>query len=415
MTRPPRIVPGAARDAGSGSGSGSGAAAGGGRLHVVRFAPAKLNLTLAVLGRRDDGYHSLHSIMVPLTLGDALTVATAPAGATHDSLRVSGLAVSATPDNLVLRAIAATRAAVLESSPGAAPETPPLAARLTKGIPVAAGLGGGSSDAAAAMDAALAAWHGSLTESQAATVAASLGSDVPFFLARGNALVTGRGEFVEPLPQMRGEPPAVLVVTPQIAISTAAVFAAFAAGARPRPAEGSARTSLDVSEALAAAMRAGLAASGLLKLAGALVGANDLLPASQSVAPQLRAFIAALRGLLERPVGLSGSGPTLWVLYPSLPEARRAARLVRLGMLDGRLPRVGSGGAFVGAASLAVRPAGATGDASGAASGAMVGPTAGQASHANRSRTVHNEVGASANRPGVPAAEPHAPKGDDSR
>jgi 4-diphosphocytidyl-2-C-methyl-D-erythritol kinase len=413
VTRPPRIVPGTGRDAGTGSvsGSGAGPAAGGGRLHVVRFAPAKLNLTLAVLGRRDDGYHSLHSVMVPLTLGDALTVSTAPAGAGQDSLRVSGLPVSPTPENLILRAIAATRTAVMESGPGAAPETPPLAARLTKRIPLAAGLGGGSSDAAAAMDAALAAWHGSLTESQAAAVAASLGSDVPFFLARGTALVTGRGEFVEPLPQIRGEPPAVLVVTPQIAISTAAVFAAFAGGARPRPAEGSARTGLDVSEALAAAMRAGLAASGLLKLAGALAGANDLLPASQSVAPQLRDFIAAMSSLLERPVGLSGSGPTLWVLYPSLPEARKAARLVRLGMLDGRLPRVGSGGAFVGAASLAVRPDDVPGDAS----GATEGPIPSRATHANHPRTVHNEVGASANRPGVPAAEPHAPKGDDSR
>src|ERR1035437_3635577 len=123
----------------------------GARVHVVRFAPAKLNLTLAVVGRRDDGYHALHSIMVPLALGDALTVSEAPAGATRDSLRVTGLGLSPSPDNLVLRAIAATRAALAATSHDLTaqprPLQPPLAARLAKRVPVAAGLGGGSSDA----------------------------------------------------------------------------------------------------------------------------------------------------------------------------------------------------------------------------------------------------------------------------
>ena len=232
MTQPPRIVDvGEGRDAGDGrdvgdgpgpehgwrSGRGrhrddnsSGPVVGGARLHVVRHAPAKLNLTLAVTGRRDDGFHSLHSVMVPLTLSDALTVSAAPSGAVADSLRIFGLSLSAVPENLVLRAIAATRAAVMQGVPGTAVETPRLAARLSKRIPVAAGLGGGSSDAAAAMNAALAIWNATLTPAQATAVAASLGSDVPFFLARGAALITGRGEFVEPLPQVLGEPePAV--------------------------------------------------------------------------------------------------------------------------------------------------------------------------------------------------------------
>src|SRR5664280_1960589 len=115
MTQPPRIVdagggrgpgdrpdsersrrsgPGRRRDDGSGA-----TVAGSGRLHVVRYAPAKLNLTLAVMGRRDDGFHSLHSVMVVLTLSDALTVSAAPGGAMVDSLRISGWPLSATPEN----------------------------------------------------------------------------------------------------------------------------------------------------------------------------------------------------------------------------------------------------------------------------------------------------------------------------
>jgi 4-diphosphocytidyl-2-C-methyl-D-erythritol kinase len=440
MTRPPRIVDaGDGRDSGAGRGpgfrlgpdedqssgqrrrrgDGSGASvAGSGRLHVVRYAAAKLNLTLAVVGRRSDGYHSLHSVMVPLTLGDALTVSAAPAGAVEDSLSISGLSLAATPENLVLRAIAATRAAVSESGPGesgpaesgpgesgpgAPVETPLLTARLVKRIPMAAGLGGGSSDAAAAMDAALAVWNATLTAAQATDVAASLGSDVPFFLARGAALVTGRGEFVEPLPELKGEQPAVLLVTPQLPISTAAVFAAFAGGAGPRPAS----RALAVSVSLAAAMRFGLAVPRLLELAGDLAGANDLLPASQSVAPDLPGFMEALGELLSRPVGLSGSGPTLWALYPSLPEARKAARIVRLGLLDGRLPAIGAGEPFVVATSVAVRPD----DPSVVDRDTITGRLA----QANRPRTVHNGFGDPVRRPSGSAAQPHSPKGDDSR
>ena len=170
--------------------------------------------------------------MVPLALGDALTV-TAPHAARHDTLRISGLPLASDPDNLVLRAIAATRAAVAKSWPGAPVSPPWLAARLVKRIPVAAGLGGGSSDAAAAIEASLAAWHTAMRAPDKAELAASLGSDVPFFLARSNALVTGRGEFVDPLPEIAGEPPAILLVTPQMPVSTPDVFAAYAAGARP--------------------------------------------------------------------------------------------------------------------------------------------------------------------------------------
>jgi 4-diphosphocytidyl-2-C-methyl-D-erythritol kinase len=318
----------------------------------LRFAPAKLNLTLAVVGRREDGFHALHSVMMPLILGDAVavTLASGAAGARGDTLRVAGLGLPVTPDNLVLRAIAAARGAVHATWPGA-PSTPPaLAVRLAKRIPVAAGLGGGSSDAAATIAAALEAWGAALSGDALVTLAASLGSDVPFFLAGGAALVTGRGEFVAPLPDLVGESPAALIVTPRLAVSTAAVFEAYAGGERPRT-----QAALAVSERLAAELRAGLSGSALVSGAADLAAANDLLPATLSVAPSLAAFRVALERLLGRPVGQSGSGPTAWVLFPSLATARQAARLVRLGIRDGNLPPIGDGDPFVAATVTAGR------------------------------------------------------------
>jgi 4-diphosphocytidyl-2-C-methyl-D-erythritol kinase len=319
---------------------------------VLRIAPAKLNLTLAVVGRRDDGYHALHSVMVPLAHGDAVAVTCLAANLQlrGDSLRVAGNSISEGPENLVLKAIAAARDAVRATWPGAPADPPWLAARLTKRIPVAAGLGGGSSDAAATVAAALEAWGATLSGGELAALAASLGSDVPFFLAGGAALVTGRGEVVEPLPPLRGEAPAVLIVTPRLPVSTPAVFAAYDAGARPATSSAQA-----MSECLAADLRAGMSGADLvaLGLAPELAAANDLLPATLSVAPALDAFREALADLLGRPVGQSGSGPTAWLLFDTLAGARKAARFVRLGMRDGRLPRIGDGEPFVEATTIA--------------------------------------------------------------
>ncbi len=318
-----------------------------GPVRVVRLAPAKLNLTLAVVGRREDGYHALHSVMVPLALGDVVALSPARVGARGDTLRIAGLPVSPTPDNLVLKAIAATRDAVRATWRGAPNDPPPLAARLTKRIPVAAGLGGGSSDAAATVAAALEAWGASLPAAAVRDLAASLGSDVPFFLAGGAALVTGRGEVVEPLPDLEGEPPAVLLVTPRLPISTPAVFAAYAGRARPAT-----PAALAASERLVADLRAGLSVSALLARAEELSAANDLLAAALEVAPALAGFRAALGRLLGRPVGQSGSGSSTWALYASLADARRAARLVRVGICNGTMPAIGDGEPFVAATTI---------------------------------------------------------------
>ena len=309
------------------------------RSPVIRLAPAKLNLTLAVVGRRRDGFHDLHSVFVPLGLADRLSLATAgPGGGDQaDTLHVTGFDAGPVDDNLVLRGIAAARAAI-GLGPGR-PATPPLAARLEKHVPVAAGLGGGSSDGAAALDGALEAWDAADAVDRAARAraAAAVGSDVPFFLVGRPALVEGRGERVSVLPGVHGHP-GVLLVTPAIAIRTADVFAVFdgAQGAG----DGSVRMT---SAHLAQELGNGLSATDLLARAGVLAAANDLLPAAILVAPGLVAVRRALTRFLARPIGLTGSGPTLWTLYPSLGEAQEAATTVEAAVADGTIPSIGDG------------------------------------------------------------------------
>jgi 4-diphosphocytidyl-2-C-methyl-D-erythritol kinase len=307
------------------------------RAPVIRLAPAKLNLTLAVVGRRSDGFHDLHSVFVPLGLADRLSLASfgPGAGADADSLHVTGFDAGPVADNLVLRGIAAARAAVGQG-PGR-PSTPPLAARLEKHIPVAAGLGGGSSDGAAALDGALEAWdaQGSVDAEGRSRAAAEVGSDVPYFLVGRPSLVEGRGERVTPLPGIHGHP-GVLLVTSSIAVRTPDVFAVFD-GVR-----GSGDASVRMTSAhLAQELGNGLSATDLLARAGVLAAANDLLPAAILVAPGLVGIRRALTRLLGRPIGLSGSGPTLWTLYPSLGEAQAAAATVEGAVGDGSIPSIG--------------------------------------------------------------------------
>ena len=317
---------------------------------VVRLAPAKVNLTLAVTGTRPDGYHALHSVMVPLDLADRLSVAVLPPGAS-DTLHASGFDPGPASGNLVLRAITATRRAARPA--WGRPEPPPaLAARLEKRIPVAAGLAGGSSDAAAAIDAALEAWAVTLDSAARAALAAELGSDVPFFLAGGPALVEGRGERTTPLPWVRdadpaGDRPGLLLVTPALALSTPAVFAAWDAGARVDG--GAARLA---SEHIAAELRTGLRVVDLIARASVLASANDLALAASAIEPALVPFKRALLRLLGRPVGLSGSGPTHWALYPSLAEASSAADRLRDAIVTGTLPSPGDREPFVAAVRI---------------------------------------------------------------
>src|SRR5439155_372685 len=213
---------------------------------VVRLAPAKINLTLAVVGRRGDGFHDLHSVVVPLALADRLSVAPRPAGG-DDS-----------------------------------PHVTPL--------------------------------HGVRRRA-------------------GEAL------------------PGVLLVTPAMAVHTAAVFAAWSAGAMAEP--GIARRT---SEHFASEFGSGLSVAQLVERAAVLASANDLAAAAAHVIPELVPFRRTVMRLLGRPVGLTGSGPTLWVLYPSLEEAGVAAGTLTTALEEGRLTGPGSGRPFVTATTIAAGP-----------------------------------------------------------
>jgi 4-diphosphocytidyl-2-C-methyl-D-erythritol kinase len=321
---------------------------------VVRLAPAKLNLTLAIVGRRPDGYHALHSVMVPLALADRLSLAPDPSTSDRDTIRVEGFDAGPAQDNLVLRAIDATRRSVR----GHLPASPPaLAVRLEKRIPVAAGLAGGSSDAAAAIDGALEAWGvtDALGSDERHALAAAVGSDVPFFLAGGPALVEGRGERVTPLYGLRlaagDQAPGILLVTPAVPAHTAAVFAAWAAGAMGEPA-----VVRRTSEHFASEFGAGLSAKQVLERAGVLASANDLLPAAAAVVDGLVPFRRALTRLLGRPIGLSGSGPTLWALYPSIDDADLAAASVQAAIGTGFVSAPGDDAPFVAATTILPSP-----------------------------------------------------------
>jgi 4-diphosphocytidyl-2-C-methyl-D-erythritol kinase len=313
---------------------------------VVRVARAKINLTLAVTGRRVDGFHDLHSIIATVGLADRLSLAVA-AGA-GDALHVEGPRPGLEDENLVLRAIGLARSAAIGTWPGAPAPPPGLAARLEKRVPIAAGLGGGSADGAAALGAAFDAW-GIDDRSLIAELAPRLGSDVPFFLTGGLALVEGRGERVTALQSPSGDPLGVLLVTPARQVPTAAVFAAYAAGARPPDGGAAARAA---SIHLVEELQRGMTGQALLGRAGIMAVANDLMAATAAVMPEIVRFRRELARLLHRPVGQSGSGPTLWSLYPSEDEATESAGTVRASLDDGRLVALGDGPPAVIATTL---------------------------------------------------------------
>lgn len=247
-------------------------------------APAKINLTLEVMSKRDDGYHALRSVMVPLRLCDELSIE--PSERFSFSCSDESLGGE---ENLVVRAARAL-------DPAAS-----LALRLTKRIPTQAGLGGGSSDAAAVLRAAM---QGAFPIAGAIdwmAIARSLGSDVPFFLAESAALVEGTGERVTAAGAL--PPWQVLVVKPPDAVSTAAAYAML--DRHPRPTR--ARNSSDSLAALAALQRSDFDA--VLALLG-----NDFQEPIATATPGVaRALDALERAGAKRPL-LSGSGSAVFAL-----------------------------------------------------------------------------------------------------
>ena len=156
------------------------------------FAPAKINLSLRVLGRRADGFHEIETLMVPLDLADELEVETTDsAGVDGIELVCSDPTLPTGAGNLVYRA-----AALFKTRTDC--KVPPVRITLTKHVPHGAGLGGGSSDAAAVLLALNETVGAGFTTAELAAMAAELGSDVPFFVYRCAAVCRGRGEIIEP-------------------------------------------------------------------------------------------------------------------------------------------------------------------------------------------------------------------------
>jgi 4-diphosphocytidyl-2-C-methyl-D-erythritol kinase len=176
------------------------------------FSPAKINLFFRVLGKRSDGFHEIASLYQAIDLSDQLWL---EEGAGSDAFDVEGM--EPTPDNLVLRALALYREAVSDLSP--------VRLYLKKRIPIAAGLGGGSSNGATTLF-ALNEWRGRpLSLAQLAKIGEKLGSDVPFFFSSGSAYCTGRGEQLVDV-RLPGPPLEGWLYTPPFPSYTAHVYRA---------------------------------------------------------------------------------------------------------------------------------------------------------------------------------------------
>jgi 4-diphosphocytidyl-2-C-methyl-D-erythritol kinase len=259
-------------------------------------APAKLNLVLHVGRPRPDGLHPLCSLFASIDLEDELELEPLPDGG-RDVVECPGVEAP----NLAQAALAALRERL---GPGA---LPPLRVVIRKRIPVAAGLGGGSADAAAVLRAGNRIAGEPLSVGELRELAAGLGSDVPSQVEPRHALVQGTGEAVEAI-----ELPALtaLLVPATEGLSTAAVYAELdrLRGWRER---------LD-----ADALR-GLAQGSPEQLAGSL--GNDLQPAALSLRPELEDTLSALRGAGALGAAVSGSGPTCFGLFAADADAERAA------------------------------------------------------------------------------------------
>jgi 4-diphosphocytidyl-2-C-methyl-D-erythritol kinase len=268
---------------------------------VTVRAPAKINLQLAVGPLRADGYHGLVTIFHAISLFDDVTVATAEA----DSVSVSGEGAAHVPaddDNLALRAVRALRTV-------AAPDGPGAAVTIKKRIPVAAGLAGGSADAAAALVACNELWGAGLPVRELCEVAAGVGSDVAFAVLGGTAVGRGRGERLSPALVSPARYHWVLAFA-NGSLSTPEVYGTLdrlrsAEGAGTAAAEGGAP---ELSTELMSALRAGDP-----ERLGRSLG-NDLQAPAISLFPALRKTLAAGREFGSLGALVSGSGPTCFFL-----------------------------------------------------------------------------------------------------
>jgi 4-diphosphocytidyl-2-C-methyl-D-erythritol kinase len=281
------------------------------------LAPAKINLGLFLGPKRaSDGRHELVTVMQSISLADELTLEPAPASSEHDEVLCPGVPLPVGGENLAASALRAFRAAT-------GWDAPPLRLSILKRIPVAAGLGGGSADAAAALR--LAKHASGLGDGRLLLqLGAELGADVPAQISPGRWLATGAGERLAALRDPQREQLGVLVLPVAEALSTAAVY-----GEADRL--GLARTEAEL-ERWREDLEASIAHGESLPAASELLH-NDLQRAAVSLCPEIVAALDELRQAGAEQELVSGSGPTALGLF-----ARPAAAEAAAGALQARVP-----------------------------------------------------------------------------
>lgn len=278
---------------------------------VVVWAPAKVNLFLEVLAKRPDGYHEIATLMVAVSLYDTLEIKEDTSADVR--LHCAHPDLSSGPDNLVLRA-----ATLLRRHAGIARGA---SLRLVKRIPLAAGLAGGSTDAAAALAGLNALWGLGLSPSALAALGAELGSDIPFFFSPGAAWCTGRGEQVAAV--TLGQPLWLVLVCPPVGLATADVYRGVSVPAAPLS---------------GAELRTALVAGDVAEVGRRLH--NRLQPVAERLCPAVARWQARLEGLEALGCRMSGSGTSLFALCRDPRAARQLVRVLRTENQEGEVPRV---------------------------------------------------------------------------
>lgn len=258
-----------------------------GRLKIWEKAPAKINLTLDVLGKREDGFHEVEMIMTMVDLADRISFEECEDG--QIALETNSAFIPTDERNIVYKAAQLLRDE-LSIDKG-------VHIFLDKKIPIAAGLGGGSSDAAATLRGLNNLWQLNLTVTQLQEYGAKLGSDVPFCVAGGTVIARGRGELLEQLPPM----PAgwILLAKPSVNVSTRVVYGKL----DYRQIEVHPETEK---------MREAIVANDLGEVAGLLC--NVLQPVTFSLYPEVAELASQMEEYGVDNLVMSGSGPTLYTL-----------------------------------------------------------------------------------------------------
>lgn len=267
---------------------------------VVVRAPAKVNLFLEILAKRPDGYHELATLMVAVSLYDTLEFKEDASGAVHLSCDRPDLTTG--PENLICRA-----AALLRQRTGCQRGA---AIALTKRIPMAAGLAGGSTDAAATLHGLNRLWGLGLPDDDLARLGGELGSDVPFFFHTPAAWCTGRGEVVTPV--ALGRPLDLVLVCPGFGLATAEVYRNLTVPAGP----------VDGTP-----LRQALTAGDIEEVGRRLH--NRLQEPAFRLRPELPALLGRLRELGPAGQLMSGSGSALFALGRDADEAQHLVRRLR--------------------------------------------------------------------------------------